>query len=54
VKVLHRPQPEEHPLSSLVLRSIAKRYISKDEAEAVASWFETPASGGLLTMKAVG
>jgi hypothetical protein len=36
---------------TLILRSIAQRCVSKDEATASASWFETPAFRRLLTMR---
>jgi len=38
-------------LLPLILRSIAKRCVSKDEAEVEASWFETRSDAALLTMR---
>jgi len=36
---------------SLILRSRAKRGVSKDEAGALASWFETHGFAALLTIR---
>ena len=38
-------------LVGLILRSRAKRSVSKDEAGTSASWFETRGSAALLTMR---
>jgi hypothetical protein len=39
------------PTFLLILRSVAQQRVSKDEATATASWFETCSFAALLTMR---